>query len=232
MCHHHRSNYGHGHGRGLGHRGYGYQHHRGGPLTALVALAVPLLTQRSTTEKQALTQDSYQNYEPYQAQTDTREYLAPQTTGRTAAPTSAPLPATTNEPRGPPPAYKDDEKTYLPPTTTTTAAANELERDMGSMYITDRLPSPAVDHTYHATTVGARDYQPVHRGQAINNAPQLPPAMVMPNTPREFITSSLLDPSSRWAARFQRKEEKARAKLARKAEKYSRRERRDMGRVY
>jgi len=206
MCHHHRSRCGYGHG--YGHHGYGHTHHRGGPITALVSLAAPLLTQRSASnsEKQL-------DQEPYQPQTNTREYLAPQTTGRTVAPTSTPhlpVPAT-NEPRGPPPAYTD-EKAPVP--------TDDLEKDMSDMHITERA-APASAPAYPA--VGARDYQPLSRTQ--------PPPPPPQSTPGEMVCT-MLDPSSRWAARLQRKEDKARAKLARKAEKYARRERRDVERGY
>jgi hypothetical protein len=211
MCHHHRSRCGYGYG--YGHHGYGHTHHRGGPITALVSLAVPLLTQRSApnNEKQ-LDQEPYQ---PYQPQTNTREYLAPQTTGHTVAPTSTPplpVPAT-NEPRGPPPAYTD-EKAPVP--------TDDLEKDMSDMYITERAASVSAPRAPAYPAVGARDYQPLSRTQ--------PPPPPQP-TPGEIV-STILDPSSRWAARLQRKEEKARAKLARKAEKYARRERRDVERGY
>jgi hypothetical protein len=204
MCHHHRSRCGYGYG--YGHHGYGHTHHRGGPIAALVSLAVPLLTQRSASnnEKQL-------DQESYQPQTNTREYLAPQTTGRTVAPTSTttlPVPAT-NEPRGPPPAYTD-EKAPVP--------TDDLEKDMSDMHITERAASASA-----SAAVGARDYQPLSRTQ-----PPPPPQ----STPGEVV-GAMLDPSSgRWAARLQRKEEKARAKLTRKAEKYARRERRDVERGY
>jgi hypothetical protein len=206
MCHHHRSRCGYGYGHG--HHGYGHTHHRGGPITALVSLAVPLLTQRSASnnEKQL-------DQEPYQPQANTREYLAPQTTGRTVAPTSTPhLPVSaTNEPRGPPPAYTD-ERAPVP--------TDDLGKDMSDMHITERAASASAP-AYPA--VGARDYQPLSRTQ--------PPPPPPQSTPGEIVCT-VLDPSSRWAARLQRKEDKARAKLARKVEKYARRERRDVERGY
>jgi hypothetical protein len=200
MCHHHRSRC------GYGRHGYGYSHHRGGPLQAVVALAVPLLTQRNG-ERQALSQDTYQ---PYQDPPTTR--LAPQTSGHTvAAAREAPLP-THNEPLDPPPAYDDDD--------------DELEKDMRDMYITERTPSaPAIPANNTYSSVGARDYQPVSSSQVTNTAPQL-------STPREIITSAALNPGCRWAVRLQRKEARMQAKLVRKAEKYARKERRDIERGY
>lgn len=235
MCRNNRSNYGRGHGHG--HCGYGHQPHRGGPLTALVALAVPLLTQRynNTGEKQALAQDHYEPYQPCQPQTDTREYLAPQITGRTAATSTTPLPPTGAPPRGPPPAYEADDKSPRPHAGTAATATDdfELERDLSGMSITDRPAADAAAATAGNPTypspgpvVGARDYRPV-------SAPQPTMATATP-TARELITAALLplhEPSSRWAARLHRKEDKARAKLLRKAERYARRERRDWERA-
>jgi hypothetical protein len=207
MCCHHRSRYG-----GYGHHGYGHpHHHRGGPISALVALAVPLLTQNTrSSEKPALTHDPYQP-------TTTREYLAPQTTGRTVAPTPtwAPSNPAATEPNGPPPAYED-----------TRPSAGELEKSMAGMYVSEPPPPAAV-----SPAVGARGYQPTarHMSGGDNAMPFSGPAQA--DSPRDLV-GGIFDPSSRWAARLHRKEDKERAKLARKAEKYARRERREVERGY
>jgi hypothetical protein len=221
MCRHHRSRYGYGYGQ----HGYGYNypHHRG-PISALVALAVPLLTQNST-EKQTLAQ------EPYQP-TATREYLAPQTSGRIMAPTEPEVPRdpAANEPLDPPPAYEDSNPS---------PSAEPLEKSLSNLHISSAPTSPA-------TAIGARDYKPMAR--QISSSTTASPCQARTNPPPASLPpmdplSSILDPSSRWAAKLHRKEDKQRAKLARKADKvhaklerkadkFARRERRDIERAY